>query len=114
MWKRIAVLWTVIRGDARLLWFALRHPRAPGWLKLGSVGIVLYLVSPIDLIPDLVPVFGVMDDIVIIPLVMRWLLSRLPADIRADVERRAGHWTGGAAGKRGEKASGEVVVEDVR
>ena len=33
MWKRIAVLWSVVRGDARRLWFALRHPLAPGWLK---------------------------------------------------------------------------------
>ena len=39
MWKRLAVLWTVVRGDAKLLWMALRHPRAPGWLKLGTLGI---------------------------------------------------------------------------
>lgn len=95
MWKRLAVLWTVVRGDARLLWMALRHPRAPGWLKVGSVAIVAYLLSPIDLIPDLVPLFGVMDDIVIIPLAIRWLLGRLPADIRADLEREAGYWAGG-------------------
>ena len=95
MWKRLAVLWTVVRGDARLLWMALRHPRAPGWLKLGTIGIVVYLFSPIDLIPDLLPLFGVMDDIVIVPLVIRWLLNRLPADIRTDIEGRAGFWAGG-------------------
>ena len=95
MWKRLAVLWTVVRGDARLLWMALRHPCAPGWLKLGTLGIVVYLFSPIDLIPDFLPLFGVMDDIVIVPLAIRWLLNRLPPDIRADIERQAGFWAGG-------------------
>ena len=35
MWKRLALLWTVVRGDARKLWRALRHPASPGWLKVG-------------------------------------------------------------------------------
>ena len=86
MFKRIAVLWSVVRGDARLLWRALRHPQAPGWLKLGAAGIVLYLVSPIDLIPDVIPIFGVLDDIVVVPLAIRWLLGRLPAPLRADID----------------------------
>ena len=83
MFKRFAILWSLIRGDAQQLWRALRHPEAPGWLKWGVAGIVLYVVSPIDLIPDVIPVFGVLDDIVIVPLAIRWLLSRLPAHLRA-------------------------------
>lgn len=89
MWKRLSVLWTVVKGDARLLWHALQHPQAPGWLKLGSLGLVVYLLSPVDLIPDFIPVLGLMDDVVLIPLAMHWLLSRLPADIRQHAERRA-------------------------
>ena len=85
MFKRFAVLWSLVKGDARLLWRALRHPQSPGWLKLGTLGIVLYLISPIDLIPDVIPVFGVLDDIVIVPLAIRWLLGRLPAHLRADI-----------------------------
>ena len=90
MWKRIAALWSVVRGDARHLWIALRHPMAPGWLKAGTALIVLYLVSPIDLIPEALPIIGVLDDLVVVPLAIRWLLSKLPAAIAADVERRAG------------------------
>ena len=90
MWKRIAALWSVVRGDARRLWIALRHPMAPGWLKAGTALIVLYLVSPIDLIPEALPIIGVLDDLVVVPLAIRWLLSKLPAAIAADVERRAG------------------------
>jgi uncharacterized membrane protein YkvA (DUF1232 family) len=84
-------LWFESRGDARELWFALRHPAAPGWLKLGSVLIALYVLSPIDLIPDVVPVFGVVDDLLILPLAIRALLKRLPPNIaEAAARRRAG------------------------
>jgi uncharacterized membrane protein YkvA (DUF1232 family) len=90
MWKRLTLLWVLLRGDARQLWFALRHPAAPGWLKLGTALIALYLFSPIDLIPDFIPVVGVMDDMILVPLAIRWLLRRLPPEIaRAAAARRA-------------------------
>lgn len=89
MWKRLSVLWTLVRGDARLLWFALRHPQAPGWLKLGTAVLALYVISPFDFIPDVVPFFGVVDDLVLVPLAIRWLLGKLPAHMRADAERAA-------------------------
>lgn len=81
MLKRLTLLWTVVRGDARQLWFALRHPDAPGWLKWGSALIVLYVLSPIDLIPDVLPVIGMVDDLVLVPLAIRWLIKRLPPEI---------------------------------
>ena len=85
MFKRFSLLWALIRGDARLLWRALRHPQSPGWLKLGALGIVLYVISPIDLIPDVIPVIGLLDDIVLVPLAIRFLLNRLPTHLRADI-----------------------------
>jgi uncharacterized membrane protein YkvA (DUF1232 family) len=87
MFKRLALLWTVLRSDARLLLRALRHPGAPRWLKVGAALIVLYVVSPIDIIPDFIPVAGWMDDIVLVPLAIRWLLDRLPAHIANDIGR---------------------------
>ena len=81
MWKRWTLLWTLVRGDARRLWFALRHPAAPTWLKAGTALIVLYVVSPIDLLPDVLPVIGIVDDLVLVPLAIRWLLNRLPPEI---------------------------------
>lgn len=89
MWKRLTMWWAVLRGDAWRLWLALRHPQAPGWLKLGALGVVLYVLSPIDLLPDAIPVLGVVDDLVLIPLAIRWLLKRLPPDLREEVDRRA-------------------------
>jgi len=90
MWKQMSVLWSVVKGDARLLWLALRHPLAPGWLKLATAGIVVYVLSPVDLVPDVIPILGWFDDVVLVPLAIRWLLSRLPANVRADIARRAG------------------------
>jgi uncharacterized membrane protein YkvA (DUF1232 family) len=89
MWKRLSMIWLLVKGDAKRLWYALKHPQAPGWLKAGTALVLLYLVSPIDLIPDVVPVFGVVDDLVIVPMAIRWLLNRLPAHIREHAERRA-------------------------
>jgi hypothetical protein len=59
MWKRLSLLWTVLRGDVRLLWFALRHPLAPRWLKPALALVGLYLLSPVDLLPDTLPLLGV-------------------------------------------------------
>ena len=90
MLKRLTVLWSVVRGDARQLWFALRHPAAPGWLKLGTALIALYLVSPVDIVPDWLPVIGIVDDLVLVPLAIRWLLRRLPPDVAEAAARRRG------------------------
>jgi len=88
MFKRLTVLWSVVRGDARQLWFALRHPAAPGWLKVGTALIALYLLSPVDIVPDWLPVIGVIDDLVLVPLAIRWLLRRLPPEIAEAAARR--------------------------
>ncbi len=101
MWKRLSIVWFAVKGDARLLWYALRHPESPQWLKWGTAGVVLYLLSPVDLIPDVIPVLGLMDDLVVVPMAIRWLLKKLPESIRADIERRANG--------KGEVAGGGVV-----
>ena len=85
MWKRLLLLWTLVRRDARLLWLALKHPQSPGWLKPAVALMVLYVVSPIDLIPDVIPFLGVVDDVVLVPLALRWVLGRLPAQVRAEI-----------------------------
>lgn len=85
MWKRLVAIWAVVRGDARMLVRAWRHPLSPGWLKPALLLLVVYLVSPIDLIPDTIPLLGIVDDLVLLPLAMRFILRRLPAAVRADI-----------------------------
>ena len=88
MWKRVAVLWSVVRGDARLLWLALKHPLSPGWLKPAVALMVLYVLSPVDLIPDVIPLLGLVDDVVLLPLAIRFVLKRLPLRVRDDIAGR--------------------------
>lgn len=96
MWKRLTVLWVLVRGDALRLWFALRHPLAPGWLKPSAALLLLYLVSPLDPIPDAIPIIGIVDDLVLLPLAVRWLLSMLPGALRDDMDKRFGAAAPGA------------------
>ncbi len=86
MWKRLLLLWSLVRRDARLLWLAMKHPQSPCWLKPAVGLMVLYVISPIDLIPDVIPFLGVVDDVVLVPLAVRWLLGRLPAQLRAEID----------------------------
>jgi uncharacterized membrane protein YkvA (DUF1232 family) len=85
MWKRLLLLWTLVRGDAGKLWRALRHPASPSWLKVGVGLLALYVVSPIDLIPDMLPLLGIADDLVLVPMAIRWMLKRLPPHLYAEM-----------------------------
>ena len=82
MFTKIATLFVRVRRDARILWHALRHPARPVWLAPAVSLIGLYLLSPIDLIPDVLPVIGVVDDLVLIPLLIAWLVRRLPDAVK--------------------------------
>ncbi|MEY8877527.1 MAG: YkvA family protein, partial [Leptothrix sp. (in: b-proteobacteria)] len=81
-----------IRRDALTLWLAARHPDTPWPAKLLAGVVVAYALSPIDLIPDFVPVLGLLDDLLLLPALI-WLAVRLvPADVlaacRAEAEQR--------------------------
>ncbi|VVD88520.1 membrane protein [Pandoraea communis] len=82
--KRFLRLWQIARHDFRVLWHAARDPRRPRWLLPAMALLVVYLISPFDLIPDFIPVFGLLDDVIVIGMVVHWLIKRLPVDVRED------------------------------
>ena len=82
MFRKFAALYALVRQDIHTLWHALRHPARPAWLRPAVALLALYLLSPVDLIPDVLPVIGIVDDLVLIPLVIAWLVSRLPAELK--------------------------------
>ncbi len=82
MFRKIAALYLQVRRDAHILWHALRHPARPVWLLPAVILIGLYLLSPVDLIPDVLPVIGMVDDLVLIPLLIAWLVRRLPDAVK--------------------------------
>lgn len=85
MFKRLTLIWTLLRGEARALVRALRHPGTPRSFKLGAALIALYVLSPIDIVPDFIPFVGAIDDVLVVTFGIRWLLSRLPAHVAAEV-----------------------------
>lgn len=81
-----------LKRDALTLWFAARHPHTP-WLAqaLGWL-VVAYALSPIDLIPDFIPVLGFVDDALLLPALI-WLAVRLvPADVLQSCRAQADAW----------------------
>ena len=60
-----------------MLWKAFWAPGTPLYLKAGTLLALAYLVSPIDLLPDFIPLAGWIDDIIIVPLIVSWVASRL-------------------------------------
>ena len=81
-----------VARDLVALWIAARDPRVPRYAKLMAGGITAYALSPIDLIPDFIPVLGYLDDLVIVPagvlLTVRMIPAPLMADCRAEAARR--------------------------
>jgi uncharacterized membrane protein YkvA (DUF1232 family) len=84
-----------IKRDVLALWLAARDPRVPWYAKALAMAIAAYALSPIDLIPDFIPVLGYLDDIVLVPLgillavrlIPRPLMAELRASAQAIVER---------------------------
>lgn len=87
-----------LKRDVMALWFCARHPALPWWLRLLTLAIVAYALSPIDLIPDFIPLLGYLDDLLLLPLGI-WLVLRLtPPQVLAESRKpRAGAGLGGTA-----------------
>lgn len=77
--KRIFALWRTVGGhDLRLLWFALRHENRPVWLLPALAVLGLFAIEPANFA---VPVFGAVDELVLVPLVLHSLVKLLPAQV---------------------------------
>src|SRR5262249_33639448 len=85
-WKHRA---RALKADTYALYLACRDPRVPWSARLLAACIVAYAVSPIDLIPDVVPVVGYLDDLILIPLGIALLLCVIPAPVMAECRERA-------------------------
>ena len=82
-----------LKRDVVALWLAARDPRVPWAAKAVAGGVAAYALSPIDLIPDFIPVLGYLDDLLIVPagiwLAVRMIPPALMAEFRNDAAARA-------------------------
>jgi len=70
-----------IKRDVVAVWFAARDPKAPVVARILAVVVAAYALSPIDLIPDFLPVLGYLDDLLIVPLGLMLVLRLLPPEV---------------------------------
>ena len=81
-----------IKRDGMTLWFAGRHPRTPWHAKALGMFVVAYALSPVDLIPDFIPVLGYVDDVILLPVLI-WLAVRLlPSGVLLECRAQADEW----------------------
>ncbi len=78
-----------LKSETLALWLAARHPGTPWYAKLLVAGIVAYALSPIDLIPDFIPVLGYLDDLILIPLGIVLAVRMIPRPILEECRARA-------------------------
>ena len=85
-WKKHA---KQIKQEVFALWIAYRKPGVPWYAKAFCALVVAYAFSPIDLIPDFIPVLGYLDDLVLIPLGVALAIKMIPADILSTAREEA-------------------------
>jgi uncharacterized membrane protein YkvA (DUF1232 family) len=88
-WERLRAKAREIKRETYTLYFACRDPRTPWYAKVFAGAVVAYAASPIDLIPDFVPVLGYLDDLVLVPLGVILAMRMIPEHVLLDCRERA-------------------------
>ena len=95
-----------VKVELIALALASRDPRTPWYAKLIVAGCVAYALSPVDIIPDFIPVIGLVDDLIFIPLALALAVRFIPDDVLADCRSRAGE----IAARPASRAAAVVIV----
>jgi uncharacterized membrane protein YkvA (DUF1232 family) len=89
MLSRIKIWAQNLKRDSHAVYLASRDPRVPWHAKVLAVAVAAYALSPIDLIPDFIPVVGYLDDFVIVPLGIWLVVSLIPDQVMTECRARA-------------------------
>ena len=79
----------MIKAEAYALYYAYKNPRTPLYAKIIVIIVVAYALSPIDLIPDFIPLIGYLDDLILLPIAINLALKLIPLDIMTDAREKA-------------------------
>jgi uncharacterized membrane protein YkvA (DUF1232 family) len=94
-----------LRRDSHAIYLASRDPRVPWYVKILAVAVAGYALSPIDLIPDFIPVVGYLDDLIIVPLGIGLVVSLIPKEIMVECRAKADE-----AGQRPVSRAGMIAI----
>ena len=83
-----------LKTDVPAVFLALKEKRTPWYAKILAAIVVVYALSPIDLIPDFIPVLGYLDDLIILPALIALCVKCIPAEVFEDCRNRATHLWG--------------------
>jgi len=78
-----------LKTDLFALYLAARHPQTPWYAKLAVAGCVAYAVTPVDLFPDAIPILGIVDDLIFVPLAIALAVRFVPAPVLAECRSQA-------------------------
>jgi uncharacterized membrane protein YkvA (DUF1232 family) len=70
-----------IKRDVRAVYLASRDPRTPWYAKAVAIGVAAYALSPIDLIPDFIPILGQLDELIVLPLGIWFVVRLIPPEV---------------------------------
>ncbi|MBC7944014.1 MAG: DUF1232 domain-containing protein [Burkholderiales bacterium] len=87
--KRWSARAAALKKSTYALYLAMRDPRVPRPAKLVITGIVAYALSPIDLIPDFIPVLGLLDELILLPVAISLAIKMIPDEVWDDCHARA-------------------------
>jgi uncharacterized membrane protein YkvA (DUF1232 family) len=106
MLERLHIWARALKRDVVALYFAARDPRVPWPAKAVAASVAAYALSPIDLVPDFIPILGQLDDVLILPLGILLAIRLIPADLMA--EHRAAALA--AEGQPRSRAAAAVII----
>lgn len=89
VWNRLREWARLMKRDVVALWLAARDPRTPVLAKAVAAAVAAYALSPIDLIPDFVPVLGYLDDVILVPLGILLAVRLIPSGLMAEFREAA-------------------------
>lgn len=98
-----------IKREGIALWFAVRDPRTPMLPKVLCAIVVAYALSPIDLIPDFIPILGFVDDALLLPGLMWLAIKAMPPDLLTECRQKADDWMQNG-GTKPKSFAGAVVI----
>jgi uncharacterized membrane protein YkvA (DUF1232 family) len=105
MLSRIKAWARGLARDGHAIYLASRDPRVPWYAQVLAIAIAAYALSPIDLIPDFIPIVGYLDDLIILPFGIWLVVSLIPEEVMGECRAKAD-----AAGRRPVSRAGLITI----